>query len=123
MSRGDDHRRAPTQTWRYGLPDDVTESSSPSLLLRANLLIFSARLDGAYSRLGRRGWLAKAEDRLRKAGAPLIDGLHLKWPWGVRIGPRKGSRKGKREKADLRTLLVGGLLACGPFQRNEGRTV
>ena len=37
-----------------GLPDDVTAPSSPSLLLRANLLIFSARLDEAV-RPGRPG--------------------------------------------------------------------
>jgi hypothetical protein len=36
----DDHRQTV-------LPNDVTAPSSPSLLLRANLLIFAARLDEA----------------------------------------------------------------------------
>jgi hypothetical protein len=35
------------ETRRDGLPNDVTASSSPSLLLSANLLIFAAKLDEA----------------------------------------------------------------------------
>jgi hypothetical protein len=37
----------PTRTRRQGLPHDVTVPSSPSLLLPANLLIFTANLPKA----------------------------------------------------------------------------
>jgi hypothetical protein len=57
--------------WLYRLPNDVTAPSSPSLLLRANLLIFDAKLDDATKLVrGGASWPAKAEEWQRKTSAP-----------------------------------------------------